>query len=175
MIEETVSNVEKAKREWEDYLRIEQKAIRSELDFGFEVLKEAKIISIHWNNEKYSEFVRYSIEHLEYIANEVGYPEYAKKIKDFEKSKIEDPWAIVKPWKEIDPESEWKIFIKLHNPETFVAFVRFLHRLAMEAGSIDKKYGVDLYSEFENKTFAYAESVLMYLPDNLFSSFEEWY
>jgi len=168
-------NEENAKLEWEQFVKNNNNKFRDFLDFGRKCVEKAILIRSHYDEAQiFSVFVWTSIACLGEIAKKAGEDGYAQQMeKMYEEIAFKEPQRDNNPWTKKQALKEWGNFVK-ENTNKFREFIEFLHGISKQAESIDKKYGVNLYSAFADAMFAYATTVESYYALSNTSRFKHY-
>jgi len=154
---------EDAKLEWAQFVHNNNDKFRDFLNFGRKCVEEAILIRSHYDEAQiFSVFVWTSIACLGEIAKKAGEDGYAQQMeKMYEEIAFKEPQRDNNPWTKKQALKEWRNFVK-GNTNKFKEIIEFLHEISKQAESIDKKYGVNLYSAFADAMFSYATIVESY-------------
>ena len=164
---------EDAKLEWAQFVHNNNDKFKKFLDFGSKCVEKARLIRSHYEEGQiFSDFVMISIECLGEIAKKAEEDDYAQQMEKMDKEiAFKEPQRDNNPGTQKQALKEWGNFVK-ENKNEFKEFIKFLRELSKQAESIDKKYEVNLYSEFADEMFVYAVIVEVYYALSNISRFK---
>jgi len=170
MTERTVSreDVEKALK-WAEFVGKNLDKFREYLDFAIEFLKQASLISSHYDDDAlYSFFAKDSAKYFYDLARSIGDEIRAKKFEEIIKGTKEIEKQRKWDWTREQASKEWSSFVK-ENEEKFIRLIYFLENELQKVGSDETMYAARIiynmaysyedfprhYAEFEWKQFLY--------------------